>query len=101
MDNIVKLKECFIELIDKMRQQVVEPNNQSFGSLNSHLDNIIKVYEANGFLDPLYYVELPRWLGEYGNTELEREILGIASEINNLVIEINGGIDKVNILVLL
>lgn len=96
MDKNEIVENCFKELIGKMKQQIKHPENQSFGSLETHLDKAIKAHNEKEFLNPLYYVQLPRWIGEYGNTELEMEILVIASRINNLVVELAGGKDIVN-----
>ncbi len=90
------IEQLFKELIDKMKQQVNSPKNQSFGSLAHHLKEIEDVLKQKKFLSPLYFVQLPRWMGEYGNTELEEEIYTLAIKIDILVIELAGGTDIVN-----
>lgn len=89
------IEVLFDKLIDKMTEQVENTANQSFGSLEYHLTLAISARDSKEYLNPLYYVKLPRWLGEYGNTPLEEEILGIAGQIDALVIELNGGIETV------
>jgi len=96
MDKHFIIEQYFDNLIDKMIQQSESPKNQSFGSLDYHLKLAIKARTKKEYLSPLYYVHLPRWMGEYGNTPLEDEILRLAHRINEYVVDLLGGSDKVN-----
>ncbi len=96
MEKHLIIEKFFDNLIDKMKQQVQDPSLQSFGSLDYHLNLAIEARAKKEYLNPLYYVHLPRWMGEYGNTRLEDEILMIAHTIDSYVIDLYGGKEKVN-----
>lgn len=96
MDDHELIEKHFSQLIEKMKQQIKNPKHQSFGSLENHLQYAIESVKSKRYLNPLYFVSLPRWLGEVGNTELEEEIFNISHEIDALVIRINGGKEIVN-----
>lgn len=60
MDKHFIIEQYFDNLIDKMKQQSENPKNQSFGSLDYHLNLAIKARTKKEYLSPLYYVHLPR-----------------------------------------
>lgn len=92
-DKIVALLARLIEL---MNTQVRDRRNQSFGTLAPHLKDAMQALKEKRYRDPLYYVAVPRWLGEYGITPIEEEICSLSGKINALVVELNGGPDVVN-----
>jgi hypothetical protein len=96
MDEHIIIEQYFDILIDKMKKHIENPQNQSFGSLEYHLKLVIKARNNKEYLNPLYLIPLPRWMGEYGNTQLEEEIIQIADKIDILIIDAMGGKDKVN-----
>lgn len=96
VDQFIIIEHHFERLIEKMKQQVEDSQNQSFGSLENHLNLVINAKKNKEYLSPLYDVRLPRWMGEYGNTPLEDEILALAHKIDMYIVELMGGIDKVN-----
>ena len=86
----------FARLIELMDMQVKGRSNQSFGTLSPHMKDAIQAVETKQYRNPLYYVAVPRWLGEYGTTPIEEEIYSLSNLINALVVELNGGADVVN-----
>jgi hypothetical protein len=91
-----EIDELFHKLLTKMEQQMTNVENQSFGSLRYHFDKLSTDIKSKAYLDPLYFLHLPRWLGEFGNTAIEEEIFNLAIEIDKRLVKINGGIEKVN-----
>lgn len=91
-----KIVALFARLIDLMDKQANDAGMQSFGSLSYHRDAADRALKAARYRNPLYHVALPRWLGEYANTEIEEQISVLASEIDGLVVDLNGGADAVN-----
>lgn len=90
------IHKLFEQLIEKMERQSTNSAHQSFGSLSYHLERAKLGLDEQKYLDPLYDVELPRWLGEYGNTPLEDEIFNVSIEINQEATRLSGGQDVVN-----
>jgi hypothetical protein len=91
-----KIVALFTRLIELMDLQARDRGQQSFGSLSPHMAEAIQALKAGKYRDPLYYVAVPRWLGEYGTTQIEEEIYSLSCEIDTLVVELNGGVDVVN-----
>jgi hypothetical protein len=91
-----KIVALFLRLIELMDIHAKDRSNQSFGTLSPHMNDAIQALKARRYRDPLYYVAVPRWLGEYGTTPIEEEIFSLSYEINKLVVELNGGADVVN-----
>lgn len=94
--NEARVCRLIDELIIKLELHEADERHRSFGHLQ-HLIEVVKDAQSNKrFRDPLFFVNTPRWLGEWGNTPLEQEINSIAGEINKLTVEICGGSDVVN-----
>ena len=96
MTDESKVRALFEDMIAKMQQQSSSAEHQSIGSLAFHLSRAKDALRDKRYLDPLYIVEIPRWLGDYGNTPLEDEIYAISIAIGEEAIRLCGGIDLVN-----
>ena len=96
----MNLEDEIVILIDKiillMKFQIKNSEHQSFGSLKPHLNSLIQAKRQKKYLDPLYYIMMPRWLGEFGNTELEREIHDVYVDITLKMTELRDGMDIVS-----
>jgi len=95
-DNEVRATKLLSDLIAKLELHEANESHRSLGSLK-HLIDVAKNARLNKkYKDPLFFVDTPRWLGEWGNTPLEEDISSVTYEINHLVVEICGGADQVN-----
>lgn len=62
------------ELIRKVELIPPDKTKHSFGTLEYFLPQIIKARDEKLYLQDSWFINSPRWLGEYGNTKDEDEI---------------------------
>ncbi|MGG4398907.1 hypothetical protein ABEW61_02175 [Paenibacillus amylolyticus] len=62
-------------IIEKTQSIINDTGKQSFGSLEYFLEHIIAYRDEQQFLTDEWHIRTPRWLGEYGNTPEEEELL--------------------------
>ncbi|PZT53256.1 hypothetical protein [Paenibacillus silvae] len=71
-DHIQQMLQSIIE----NTQAIINDNQkQSFGSLEYFLGHILEYRDEKQYLTEDWYIRTPRWLGEYGNTPEEEELL--------------------------
>ncbi|WP_342572267.1 hypothetical protein MKY85_07770 [Paenibacillus sp. FSL R5-0749] len=68
-------------IIEKTQSIIKDSHKQSFGSLEYFLGHILEYRVKKQYLTDEWHISTPRWLGEYGNTPEEEELL---SEIYRL-----------------
>ncbi|MDQ0087627.1 hypothetical protein J2T12_001033 [Paenibacillus anaericanus] len=68
------ISEMLNELIRKVELILPDKTKQSFGSLEHFLPQMIKARDEKLYLKDSWFINSPRWLGEYGNTKDEDEI---------------------------
>ncbi|RUT47995.1 hypothetical protein EJP82_02305 [Paenibacillus anaericanus] len=68
------ISEMLNELISKVELILPDKTKHSFGSLEYFLPQIIKARDEKLYLKDNWFINSPRWLGEYGNTKDEEEI---------------------------
>ncbi|WBA42030.1 hypothetical protein [Hymenobacter canadensis] len=96
LPDTTKLEQHLSLLLAKMREQVADPTQQSFDSLKYNLAKLEQDVAERSYLSPLYVVNLPRWMGEYGNTALEEQIYGLSYRIDEALVELMGGREHIN-----
>ncbi|PYE47882.1 hypothetical protein HUB98_24370 [Paenibacillus barcinonensis] len=62
-------------IIEKTQAIIHDKRKQSFGSLEYFLGHILEYRGEKQYLTDDWYIRTPRWLGEYGNTPEEEELL--------------------------
>ncbi|MCK6074662.1 MULTISPECIES: hypothetical protein [Paenibacillus] len=71
-DHIQQMLQSIIE----NTQAIINDNQkQSFGSLEYFLGHILEYRDEKQYLTEDWHIRTPRWLGEYGNTPEEEELL--------------------------
>lgn len=71
-DHIQQMLQSIIE----QTQSIISDNRmQSFGSLEYFLGHILEYWDEQQYLSNEWHIRTPRWLGEYGNTPEEEELL--------------------------
>ncbi|GGH55117.1 hypothetical protein GCM10008014_24460 [Paenibacillus silvae] len=71
-DHIQQMLQSIIE----NTQAIINDNQkQSFGSLEYFLGHILEYRDERQYLTEDWHIRTPRWLGEYGNTPEEEELL--------------------------
>lgn len=68
-------------IIEKLQIIVNDRSKQSFGSLQYLLNHMIEYRDRKQYLTNEWHINIPRWLGEYGNTPEEEEV---CSDIHRL-----------------
>jgi|GEM_PF-3116785 len=71
-DHIQHMLEAIIE---KTQSIINDTSKQSFGSLEYFLEHIIAYRDNQQYMSNEWHIHTPRWLGEYGNTLEEEELL--------------------------
>lgn len=62
-------------IIEKTQSIINDSHKQSFGSLEYFLEHILEYRNEKRYLTDEWHICTPRWLGEYGNTPEEEELL--------------------------
>ncbi|WP_340032222.1 hypothetical protein NSQ20_07930 [Paenibacillus sp. FSL K6-1122] len=62
-------------IIEKTQSIINDTGKQSFGSLDYFLEHIIAYRDEQQYMSNEWHIRTPRWLGEYGNTPEEEELL--------------------------
>ncbi|WP_339286118.1 hypothetical protein [Paenibacillus sp. FSL R5-0486] len=62
-------------IIEKTQSIIKDSHKQSFGSLEYFLEHIIAYRDEQQYMSNEWHIRTPRWLGEYGNTPEEEELL--------------------------
>nr|WP_145403256.1 hypothetical protein [Paenibacillus xylanexedens] len=71
-DHIQQMLQSIIE----NTQAIINDNQKkSFGSLEYFLGHILEYRDEKQYLTEDWHIRTPRWLGEYGNTPEEEELL--------------------------
>ncbi|MEK4511104.1 hypothetical protein [Paenibacillus sp. FSL K6-2524] len=68
------INEMLNELIRKVELILLDKTKHSFGTLEYFLPQLIKARDEKLYLKDNWFINSPRWLGEYGNTKDEDEI---------------------------
>lgn len=71
-DHIQQMLQAIIE---KTQSIINDSHKQSFGSLQYFLEHIIEYRDEKQYMTGVWHIRTPRWLGEYGNTPEEEELL--------------------------
>jgi hypothetical protein len=62
-------------IIEKTQSIINDSHKQSFGSLEYFLGHILDYRYEKHYMTDEWHIRTPRWLGEYGNTPEEEELL--------------------------
>jgi len=62
-------------IIEKTQSIIKDSSKQSLGSLEYFLGHIIEYRDEMQYLTDEWHIRTPRWLGEYGNTPEEEDLL--------------------------
>jgi hypothetical protein len=62
-------------IVEKTQAIINDQGKQSFGSLEYFLGHILEYRDEKKYLTDEWHIRTPRWLGEYGNTSEEEELL--------------------------
>ena len=62
-------------IIEKTQSIITDSRKQSFGSLEYFLGHILEYRDGQQYMSNEWHIRTPRWLGEYGNTPEEEELL--------------------------
>ncbi|MGO4530410.1 hypothetical protein AB4Z30_15110 [Paenibacillus sp. 2TAF8] len=62
-------------IIESAQSIINDQGKQSFGSLEYFLGHILEYRDEKQYLTEDWHIRTPRWLGEYGNTPEEEELL--------------------------
>ncbi|MGF9697816.1 hypothetical protein [Paenibacillus sp. MABNR03] len=87
-DHIQQMLQVIIE---KTRSIMNDKRKQSFGSLEYLLEHIIEYRDERQYMSNEWHIRTPRWLGEYGNTPEEEELLSDIYQLQAYIAENVGG----------
>lgn len=62
-------------IIEKTQSIINDSRKQSFGSLEYFLEHVLVYRDKQQYMSNEWHIRTPRWLGEYGNTSEEEELL--------------------------
>lgn len=88
-DHIQQMLQSIIE----NTQAIINDNQkQSFDSLEYFLGHILEYRDEKQYLTEEWHIRTPRWLGEYGNTPEEEELLADIYRLHAYIAEkLKGG----------
>jgi len=69
------IQQMLQAIIEKTQSIIKDSHKQSFGSLEYFLEHIIAYRDEQQYMSNEWHIRTPRWLGEYGNTPEEEELL--------------------------
>ncbi|WP_145328633.1 hypothetical protein [Paenibacillus xylanexedens] len=69
------IQQMLHTIIENAQSIISGQGKQSFGSLECFLGHILEYRDEKRFLTEDWHIRTPRWLGEYGNTPEEEELL--------------------------
>ncbi|WP_339198092.1 hypothetical protein MKY95_08280 [Paenibacillus sp. FSL P4-0176] len=79
-------------IIEKTQSIIYDTGKQSFGSLEYFLEHIIAYRDNQQYMSNAWHIRTPRWLGEYGNTPEEEELLSDIYRLQEYIAEtLKGG----------
>ncbi|WP_063564012.1 hypothetical protein [Paenibacillus sp. O199] len=62
-------------IIEKTQSIINDSRKRSFGSLEYFLKHVLVYRDKQQYMSNEWHIRTPRWLGEYGNTPEEEELL--------------------------
>ncbi|NUU78794.1 hypothetical protein [Paenibacillus xylanilyticus] len=88
-DHIQQMLQAVIE---KTQSIMNDSHKQSFGSLEYLWEHIIEYRDERQYMSNEWHIRTPRWLGEYGNTPEEEELLSDIYRLQAYIAEnVKGG----------
>lgn len=79
-------------IIENTQSIISDNQKQSFGSLEYFLEHILEYRDDKQYLTEDWHIRTPRWLGEYGNTPEEEELLSDIYRLHAYIAEkLKGG----------
>lgn len=69
------IQQMLHTIIENTQAIINDREKQSFGSLEYFLGHILEYRDEKQYLTDEWHIRTPRWLGEYGNTPEEEELL--------------------------
>ncbi|KAA8787593.1 molybdopterin synthase catalytic subunit [Paenibacillus sp. 4624] len=69
------IQQMLHTIIENTQSIINDNQKQSFGSLEYFLGHIREYQDEKQYLTDEWHIRTPRWLGEYGNTPEEEELL--------------------------
>lgn len=69
------IQQMLQSIIENTQAIINDQGKQSFGSLEYFLGHILEYRDEKQYLTENWQFRTPRWLGEYGNTQEEEELL--------------------------
>ncbi|WP_458125840.1 hypothetical protein [Paenibacillus sp. Z3-2] len=79
-------------IIEKTKSIINDTGKQSFGSLAYFLEHIVEYQVEQQYMSNEWHIRTPRWLGEYGNTPEEEELLSDIYQLQAYIAEkLKGG----------
>ncbi|MEK4661678.1 hypothetical protein MHH93_07275 [Priestia sp. FSL H7-0729] len=79
-------------IIEQTQSIINDSRKQSFGSLEYFLGHILEYRDEQQYLTDEWHIHTPRWLGEYGNTPEEEELLSDIYRLQGYIAEkLKGG----------
>jgi hypothetical protein len=79
-------------IIENTQSIINDKSKQSLGSLEYFLKHILEYRDEQQYLSNEWHIRTPRWLGEYGNTPEEEELLSYIYRLQAYIAEkLKGG----------
>ncbi|MBB6024887.1 Mg2+ and Co2+ transporter CorA [Paenibacillus sp. JGP012] len=86
------IQQMLQSIIENTQAIINDREKQSFGSLEYFLGHILQYRDEKQYLTDEWHIRTPRWLGEYGNTPEEEELLSDIYRLHAYITEkLKGG----------
>ncbi|MEO2260440.1 hypothetical protein ABGV43_26420 [Paenibacillus amylolyticus] len=86
------IQDMLQAIIEKTQSIIKDSSKQSLGSLEYFLGHILEYCDDKKYLTDEWHIRTPRWLGEYGNTPEEEELLSDIYRLQKYIAEkLKGG----------